>query len=307
MTLVLIENCAGRTAPSLLENISLFDPRTLNADTTNVLRDQCLEHVAYDRFGQHLPQGTCQHFFMTKPRQSSLPALDEPPGPHSLYTVAAICRHCRMHIYLKVDYTLRWEQRPCPNVDNPLHHFVRDGWHENIAKHEWASEKLGPQDQIYVFRCSSKTCSATLTVRTRLPTLNNEDVHNLVDKEALKQRTDEAFRLKGDHVEGMKHPTPMDVLVDLRQYLRNAWTKEPRSIAIDNKRFIVRFGPDGSACQAVLEKLGFTLKAGRQIIVMNYPSLTGTAPRVLGSPETQHRRQRTITRCSKYFHRRHRP
>lgn len=83
----------------------------------------------------------------------------------------------------------------------------------------------------------------------------------LLDKQLLAKRTDAAFEQKKGHTEGMKRPLPIDVLVDLRAYLQNAWKREERAqISIDNKRFAVRFGPEGKACSDVLEMLGFELK-----------------------------------------------
>jgi len=62
----------------------------------------------------------------------------------------------------------------------------------------------------------------------------------------------------------MKRPMPIDVLVDLRAYIQNAWRKEERAqISLDNKRFVVRFGPEGKACSEVLEMLGFELQVSR--------------------------------------------
>jgi len=92
--------------------------------------------------------------------------------------------------------------------------------------------------------------------------LNQDDIHTLVDKDLLRQRTEEAFQTKEGNTEGMKHPLPIEVLTDLRAYIRNAWREEPRfrSINLSNRRFIVRFGPGGSACKDVLENLGFRLK-----------------------------------------------
>ena len=82
----------------------------------------------------------------------------------------------------------------------------------------------------------------------------------MVDRDLLRQRTEDAFRTNAGHVEGMKYPTPMDVLVDLQKYLKNSWSKDPRPISADNKRFVVRFGPEGTACKDILEKLHFRLE-----------------------------------------------
>jgi ubiquitin carboxyl-terminal hydrolase 25/28 len=93
--------------------------------------------------------------------------------------------------------------------------------------------------------------------------LRQSDIHTLTDPGLLRQRTEDAFRERGGNTDGMRHPGPMDVLLDLRAYLRNSWRarNQPKykSINLSNKRFIVRFGPEGSACRDVLEHLGFQL------------------------------------------------
>ena len=213
-----------------------------------------------EKLGDHLPEDTCQHAFFTKPRQTSTPQLDERPSRTAVYLVSAICRYCRTHVQLKVDFSLRWEQRPCPNADFPFHHLVQNPWRETLVRNDWASKNWGSQDEISVFECSSPTCSASICVQIKPPILTDEDVHTLVDRDLLRQRTEDAFRTNAGHVEGMKYPTPMDVLVDLQKYLKNSWSKDPRPISADNKRFVVRFGPEGTACKDILEKLHFRLE-----------------------------------------------
>ncbi|KAK5088046.1 ubiquitin-specific protease ubp2 [Lithohypha guttulata] len=76
----------------------------------------------------------------------------------------------------------------------------------------------------------------------------------------------------------MKWPTPLDVLVDLRAYFRNSWVRQASTaISLDNKRFVVRFGPEGQACHDVLERLGFQFKPGESWVVPQ-PSATDSLP-----------------------------
>lgn len=112
-----------------------------------------------------------------------------------------------------------------------------------------------------MYECSSKKCSAVVTVHMSPPVLPPDAIHMLVDKDLLAKRTNAAFEAKAGHTEGMKRPSPLDVLADLRAYFRNSWTRSSASeISLDNKRFVVRFGPEGTACRKVLELLGFQLK-----------------------------------------------
>lgn len=254
---------AGKTAPSFLEDLNLYDPLYPPTSGLNILRDQPLNHVAFGSIAQLLPATSCRHSFILKSRQSSPPALDERPSPTSTYKVAALCRSCRRHVLLAVDYSIRWDGDPCPNEQSPLHHLVHSPWRESLARNQWLAQYPESQDEIYTFECSSSTCSAMVFVHLSPPVVSAEAVHVLTAKDLLKQRTDDAFRTKAGHVEGMKHPSPIDVLIDLRKYIQNTWTKDVRSIRLDNKRFMVRFGPEGRACKEVLESLGFTFKVRR--------------------------------------------
>lgn len=242
-----------------MEDLTLYDPRQSQQQGQNLLHDSPLSFVRTPYLGQLLPPNGCQHVFCLKARQSQAPALDARPGPDSVYTVAAFCQLCRIHLRLRVDYTIRWEDSPCPNADRPFHHLVPSPWRENLARTEWHRDHPTSQDEIYVYECSSRTCSATVSVHLSPPELDEDAVRTLTDTDLLRQRTEDAFRTT-ESTEGMKHPLPIDVLGDLRAYLRNCWSKAPRPISLTNKRFITRFGPAGEACREVLEDLRFTLQ-----------------------------------------------
>ena len=160
-----------------------------------------------------------------------------------------------------IDYTVKWEPIPCPNLAHPLHHFIHSPWRESIARNENANQNVKHQGEIYAFQCSSTTCSATVFVQLLPPRLSSSLVLLLTDKAQLKQRRDEAFEVGAGRLEGMRPPSAVEVMTDLRSYLRNAWaeTKENRPINLDNKRFMLRFGPEGRASKDLLEFIGFTL------------------------------------------------
>jgi len=83
-------------------------------------------------------------------------------------------------------------------------------------------------------------------------------VHALTDQALLKARTEAAFKVGQGRLEGFKYPSPVEVMSDLRKYLQNSWTtRDSRQIRLDNKRFMVRFGPDGEDCKDLLEFIGF--------------------------------------------------
>ena len=86
-------------------------------------------------------------------------------------------------------------------------------------------------------------------------------VEFLTDQTLLKNRIEEAFKIGGARLEGMKHPSSVEVMSDLRTYIKNSWVPDKsRPITLNNKRFMLRFGPDGQACKDLLEYVGFTLE-----------------------------------------------
>jgi ubiquitin carboxyl-terminal hydrolase 25 len=194
--------------------------------------------------------------------------------------MAAVCGKCRTHVHLKIDYSDGWQSKPCPNTENPLHHFVRAKWREDTERRAFAKTMLGSPVEITVFQCSAPGCSATLTVQYTPPVLSDEIVHTLTDRDVLQQRTEAAFKLSEGNTQGMKPPAIIDVLSDLRIYLANAWNKEQvrRDIKMSNKRFIVRFGPNGDACKDILETLRFRRDSQNQCWHVPEPNAEDTLP-----------------------------
>jgi ubiquitin carboxyl-terminal hydrolase 25 len=248
----------------------LYTPWSQSQDLPNLLADPPLAFTGAHYLSQVLPLSTCDHKFGLKPRQSQGPALDERPTAQTIWTVAGVCSRCRVHLHVKVDYTTRFEDAPCPNPDHPLHHLVRSEFQEPLERNAWKRLNPTSQDEIYTFKCSSSTCSATVTVRYSPPVLRPSDIYTLTDPELLRKRTQDAFRERGGNTDGMKEPTPVDVLSDLRAYLRNSWKAGSDakfgSINLSNKRFVVRFGPGGESCRPILEHLGFVCEVSERYI-----------------------------------------
>jgi len=257
---------SGRTAPTFLEDLTLYEPWQDPQQGPNLLADSPLKFIQTQYLGDLIPLSTCRHKFGLKPKQSSPPVLDERPDPETIWTVAAFCQVCRLHLHVKVDYTIRFEEAPCPSTDHPLHHLVRSEFQEPLERNAWLRQNPKSRDEIFTYKCSSKTCSATVTVRLSPPVLRPSDLQHLLDPEMLRQRTEDAFKERDGNTEGMRHPEPIDVLTDLRAYVRNSWRahKDAKfgSINLSNRRFVVRFGPEGTACKDVLERLGFQLVPG---------------------------------------------
>lgn len=266
MQTLLILKRQGRSAPSILEDISLYDFQNLSPSGVNILQDAPIRWALRSSVAALLPADSCQHAFCTKANQSAPPPLDLRPGPGSVYRVAAVCRKCRIHFQLTVDHTARPGLSPCPVQDYPLHHLIHSPWREDVARKSDASTEESWPGETYVFECSSQTCSATVIIRLKEPRLSPDMVHVLTDQAMLKSRTEEAIKVGQGRLEGMKHPSSAEVMGDLRTYLRNAWIPDKsKPIRLDNKRFMLRFGPDGEACEDVLEYMGFTLEVSQPI------------------------------------------
>lgn len=248
----------GKLAPTLIEDLHLYDPRWPLANGLNVLRDIPLYHSGFNNIASLLPEASCHHVWCAKDKQSLLPALDARPDPDSVYKLAGVCRKCRIHVEVEVNYTVRWEPEPCPNSTHPLHHLVHSPWRESVARNESLLGNARSNTETFAFECSSSTCSATVFVRLRPPVLSEEHVRLLTERTLLNQRAEEVIASDPTRFEGHKKPTPVEVLSDLRTYMRHSFEhQESRPIKADNKRFTLRFGLDGQACKDLLESLGF--------------------------------------------------
>ena len=160
-----------------------------------------------------------------------------------------------------VDYTTRTGANPCPNASFPLHHLVLSPWRAELAIKNIRAGQPKFEGRVYAFECTSKSCAATVVVFYEHPRISDERVELMTDPALLKARTEQTIQTAPARFEGMKHPAPIDVLVDLRTYLKNVWTsKEIKGIKLDNKRFMLRFGPNGMPCRDLLETLCFTLE-----------------------------------------------
>lgn len=148
---------------------------------------------------------------------------------------------------------------PCPNTEHPLHHLVHSPWREEAARKEQNLNDPDRKGEVYAFECTSRTCPAVVLVGLEPPRLLPDMVLTLTDPAMLKARTDAAFKVGQGRLEGFKHPSPLEVMSDLRKYIQNAW-KDGKTIRLDNKRFVLRFGPDGEDCKDLLEFMGFTLE-----------------------------------------------
>ena len=236
-------NGPGKTAPKLLSDFLQFDPQK-NVGGGNILTTNP------PMVGEGQPpaphRDACKHDYAVKIRQSVAPPLDARPDASAQYKLAVVCKKCRLHVDIRVNYQQATE--PCPTSDSKLHHFQRaDGLDETGSSHIR-----------YGWQCSSETCQALLTTTFKLPRFSAADRNLLTDTSKLKSRF-EAVMQEDPNREGIRQATPVDALTRLRRYIKDALKPEhdKRVFPGNNKRFMEAYGIQGRDCRELLERLGF--------------------------------------------------
>ena len=215
-----------------------------------------------------LASGSCRHAWALKPNQCELPEYEGSPLEATVYIVSAFCTICRSHLELSVDFRgVDSGSAPCPTQDMPLHHFL---YKRNLSqpcqptKSNWWSANFVPWIDIQRFECSSPYCGAKLTVRFQPPRLPPAWVSLLTDPETIKIRAQKAISEDPKRLEGIAAPSPVDVVMTLRQYILNALNlNEKRTIAGHNKKWVVSFG---ESCTELLEYLGFSRRVRSRLV-----------------------------------------
>ena len=223
-----------RTAPCLLDELLLYDPRHFDSDRQ--------------------PATSCQHAFSTSVEQSSLPTPDEKPslGEEKQWRVVAICQICRCHLDLIVNFPST-TTTSCPSVNFPLHHFSLK---EN--------RPLDGAIQQFYFICTAPICHCTLLVQVRPPSLTPSDLLLLTSPVALKAR----FQTVRARLPDRQGIDAVDALGTFRSYVRDSINNEvTKRISLQNKKFMSALG-EGSA--DLLRRLGFTLEPGKNASEWSY-------------------------------------
>lgn len=229
----------GKTAPKLHLDFLAFDPQRVDPNFNHLARHP-LPAGEWGATGPIIDG--CRHEYSTKPVQSSMPPVDLGSDTRSELKVAVICKKCRIHADIKIDFT--YAQHPCPNSAYPLHHFQR------------ALSRDQDETVLNAWQCSAPQCRAFLTIIYRLPRLESVDILTNTDK--LKRRYEDVVSDDPSR-DGFRLATPMDALRILRTYVKDSLdlAHKKRAIPINNKRFMEIFGLYGRDCVAELESLGF--------------------------------------------------
>ncbi|KAK4540902.1 hypothetical protein LTR36_008844 [Oleoguttula mirabilis] len=263
----------GKTAPKLLKDFLLFDP-VKSPPKRNILTDHPPPVGDGPLLGPQI--GSCKHEYTTKTSQSVPPPLDTRPDSTTKYKVAAVCKKCRIHADVRIDYAR--STNPCPNSEYLLHHFQRltprpDDVTGNRIRYAW--------------QCSAPQCQASLQIDFRVGRLTDHEKDQLTNTEQLKRRYDVVSQQDPSR-EGIRQATPMEALVRLRKYVRDSLNPQHgrRTFPANNKRFMEAFGVYGQDCKPLLERLGFkyavrlldVVRGGRVMLTSAQDELEWTLP-----------------------------
>ncbi|QIX00141.1 hypothetical protein AMS68_005658 [Peltaster fructicola] len=233
----------GKTSPRINQDLLNFDPLKVK-QSFNILTEAA--PVLGDANFLTSNNDACKHDYTTKASQSQPPPFDQRPDGSTFHKLAIVCKHCRIHADVLLDY--RDCTDPCPTSTHPLHHFRRvpalDEAHNTHLNYGW--------------QCSSPSCSATLNIKFKVQRLHKQHVLSLTDTSQLKKRYEDILRIEPER-EGIKQATPVEALTRLRKYIKDSLNPEhnKRTFPANNKRFMEAFGYYGADCRPVLEDLGF--------------------------------------------------
>jgi ubiquitin carboxyl-terminal hydrolase 25/28 len=232
----------GKTAPKLLADCLQFDPQK------NVGGNILTTHPPPLGEGQAPTphRDACKHEYIAKKSQSVTPPLDTRPDASSHYKLAVVCKKCRLHVDIRVNYQQATD--PCPSSNSQLHHFQRVG----------GLDDTGHAHIRYGWQCSSANCQAVLTTTFKTPRISAADKNLLTDTSKLKSRY-EAVVQDDPEREGIKQATSVEALTRLRKYIKDALNPEhdKRVFPANNKRFMEAYGVHGRDCRELLQGLGF--------------------------------------------------
>lgn len=234
----------GKTAPKLFQDFLLFDPLKTTPNR-NLLADHPPPVGEGPQIGPSI--GSCKHEYTTKSSQSVTPPLDLRPDGTTQYKVATVCKKCRIHADVRIDYAR--STNPCPNSEYPLHHFQRL---------KGQSDDQTTDSIRWAWQCSAPQCQASLQICFRRGRLTEKERNLLTDTEQLKRRYEAVLR-DDPNRDGVRQATPMEALVRLRKYVKDSLDPKHgrRSFPANNKRFMEAFGVHGEDCRPLIERLGF--------------------------------------------------
>ncbi|KAK8254483.1 hypothetical protein HDK77DRAFT_2653 [Phyllosticta capitalensis] len=244
-----MSSAPGKTAPRLIEDLYHYDPRQRASFGRNVLAHPPPWYDVRKPVYIDPPAPSCRHHLALKWDQSVIPReWDAPTNDSTVYKTASMCRLCRHHFAITLDFRGTYCTAPCPNEEFKLHHF------QCISSSTRKFDHDAPQE-IYTFRCSSQACGALAKIEVSPPRLSVTEANLLSHQGTLDQRLQKAKRMDPDRDE-LQVARPIDGYYLLYAYIKDALTSDaPRSVPVRNRKFLVTYGED---CDQIFERLGFS-------------------------------------------------
>lgn len=213
----------------------------------------------YDGPRDYVSPAACQHNYVTKTNQTSLAQEEHKQRPGASSKVSAVCTKCRYHLQVVVNHGGGGNAFARRNLQDHIHHLVYKSGRQQGATSMVEVTEQGQVAETFHYQCSHLSCSAIVSLRILSPLINPQFEHLLTDPEMIRQRAEAAIAAEPERLEGMAKPLPINVLDNLRLYLNNALHNRQfsKSIAPNNKRFMISFGVEGTPCKDLLEFLGF--------------------------------------------------
>lgn len=246
----------GKTAPRLIADLLDYDVRKSAKTGNHILIDPAPIHEEPGD-NQRLNNLRCHHQLYKKESQSATLNPNQEPDPTIICKIAAYCSKCRYHFQITVNFQ-DWKdgQTPCNTKDpeNPLHHFrVVDS---KYTKGQEDSKEVYTLVE-HQFACTAATCPVKVQVKIVPPRLSADKIPILTNRQDTQARGQREIEAEPERFEGHRPLYPLQVLSNLRSYLRDAARGTGKPIAARNKRFRLAFGDD---CDNLLNDLGFNLK-----------------------------------------------
>lgn len=218
-----------------------------------------------DKVSDFVSPNACRHKYVTKENQTYVAEDLQRRRPGTSSKLSAVCSICRYHLQMVVNYNGGGNAFAVAKIGEHIHHFVyKSGRQQGSRMAEEVKEK-GQVVETYHYQCSHLSCSTMVSLRILSPLITPQFLELLADPTVIRERAEEAIAAQPERLEGMAVPAPITVIDNLRLYLYNALHNPERSkeISSSNKRFMLSFGLNGTACGDILEFLGFVYDAVR--------------------------------------------
>lgn len=213
----------------------------------------------YDGPRDYVSPAACQHNYVTKTNQTYLAQEEQKQRPGAWSKVSAICTKCRYHLQVVVSHSGGGNAFARRNLEDHIHHLVYQSGRQQGGTSMVDVTEQGQVAETFHYQCSHLSCSTMVSLRILSPLINQKFESLLTDSEMIRQRAEAAIAAEPERLEGMAKPLSINVLDNLRLYLNNALHNKQfsKSIAPNNKRFMISFGVEGAPCKELLEFLGF--------------------------------------------------